>query len=56
MTQQFDFLVIGGGIGGLSFALDAAAHGTVAVVTKRAKNEGATRYAQGRHRRGTIRG
>lgn len=47
MSQNFDFLVIGGGVGGLSFALKAARHGTVAVVTKRARNEGATRYAQG---------
>ena len=47
MTRNFDFLVIGGGVAGLTFALEAARRGSVAVVTKRAKNEGATRYAQG---------
>lgn len=47
MKQQSDFLVIGSGIAGLSFALQAAAHGTVAVVTKREIAESATNYAQG---------
>ena len=47
MVIQSDFLVIGSGIAGLSFALQAAAHGTVAVVTKREIAESATRYAQG---------
>jgi L-aspartate oxidase len=47
MTHQFDFLVLGGGISGLSFALEAAAHGTVAVLTKREKTESNTVYAQG---------
>ena len=42
-----DFLVIGSGIAGLSFALEAAAHGEVIVVTKRAREESNTRYAQG---------
>ncbi len=47
MVIQSDFLVIGSGIAGLSFALQAAAHGTVAIVTKREIEESATRYAQG---------
>jgi len=47
MKLQSDFLVIGSGIAGLSFALQAAAHGSVAVVTKRDITESATNYAQG---------
>src|SRR5687768_17143752 len=47
MAQRFDFLVLGGGIAGLSFALEAAKRGTVAVLTKRAAHEGNTHYAQG---------
>ncbi len=42
-----DFLVIGGGIAGLSFALKAAQHGSVAVLVKKDKHESATNYAQG---------
>lgn len=47
MIIQSDFLIIGSGIAGLSFALKAADHGTVAIVTKRDIHESATRYAQG---------
>src|SRR5712692_11527851 len=47
MPFKFDYLVIGGGVAGLSFALGAAEHGTVAVLTKRARQEGNTQYAQG---------
>lgn len=47
MAEKFDFLVIGGGIAGLSFALKAAGRGSVAVLTKRARSEGNTQYAQG---------
>lgn len=47
MIVESDFLVIGSGIAGLSFALQAADHGRVAVVTKRETAESATRYAQG---------
>jgi L-aspartate oxidase len=43
----FDFIVIGSGIAGLSFALQAAAHGRVAIVTKRARAESNTAWAQG---------
>ncbi len=42
-----DFLVIGSGIAGLSFALEAAAHGDVMIVTKRTVEESNTQYAQG---------
>ncbi|MBZ4332847.1 L-aspartate oxidase [Corallococcus interemptor] len=47
MPHRFDFLVMGGGVAGLSFALQAARHGTVAVLTKRERGEGNTAYAQG---------
>jgi L-aspartate oxidase len=45
--EHADFLVLGGGIAGLSFALEAAGHGSVAVLTKRQRWEGSTQYAQG---------
>ena len=45
--EQFDFLVLGSGIAGLSYALEVADHGTVAVLSKRASDECNTRYAQG---------
>jgi L-aspartate oxidase len=47
MKVASDYLVIGSGIAGLSFALQAAAHGKVAIVTKREITESATNYAQG---------
>jgi L-aspartate oxidase len=47
MTHRFDFLVIGTGIAGLSYAVKAARFGTVAVVTKKEKAESNTNYAQG---------
>lgn len=43
----FDFLVLGSGIAGLSFALEVAGQGTVAVVTKKDRGESNTNYAQG---------
>jgi L-aspartate oxidase len=42
-----DFLVIGTGIAGLSFALKAASVGTVTVVTKKEKMDASTNFAQG---------
>ncbi|MDX2227421.1 MAG: L-aspartate oxidase [Verrucomicrobiae bacterium] len=47
MQRNFDYLVIGSGIAGLSFALKAAAHGRVAIVTKKNRAESNTNYAQG---------
>jgi len=47
MEKKYDFLVIGSGLGGLSFALKAAEHGTVCVISKAEMDETNTRYAQG---------
>ena len=45
--DQYDFLVIGSGVAGLTFALKVAEHGTVAVVTKRGISDSNTAQAQG---------
>ncbi len=45
--EQSDFLVLGSGIAGLLFALDASSHGTVTVLTKKAKGDSNTTWAQG---------
>lgn len=42
-----DFLVIGSGIAGLTFALKVADHGRVVIVTKKDDTESNTNYAQG---------
>ena len=47
MPQRFDFLVVGGGVAGLSFALEASQSGSVCVLTKRSRSESNTVYAQG---------
>ena len=45
--KQYDFVVIGSGIAGLTFALKAAQHGSVAVITKRKGVDSNTAVAQG---------
>ena len=47
MSISCDYLVLGSGVAGLSFAVEASAHGDVIVVTKRARDESSTKYAQG---------
>jgi L-aspartate oxidase len=47
MAISTDCLVLGSGISGLSFALKAADHCSVTVVTKRAQDDSATAWAQG---------
>jgi len=46
-TQQFDYLILGSGIAGLSYGLKVAPHGRVAIVTKKDRAESNTNYAQG---------
>ena len=45
--KEFDFLVLGSGIAGLSYALKVAPLGRVAIVTKKDRAESNTNYAQG---------
>ncbi len=45
--MKFDFLVIGSGIAGLSYALRVADIGRVAIVTKKRQTDSNTNYAQG---------
>ncbi len=47
MEFESDFLIIGSGIAGLSFALKAATLGTVTLVTKKSQIDSATNLAQG---------
>jgi len=47
MRVSCDYLVVGSGVAGLTFALEAAKHGDVMVVTKRSTSDSATAWAQG---------
>ncbi|MDR2498317.1 MAG: L-aspartate oxidase [Tannerellaceae bacterium] len=47
MTKRFDFLVIGSGIAGMSFALKVASKGSVALIAKTSLEEANTYFAQG---------
>lgn len=47
MKDSYDFLVIGSGIAGLTFALKVAKYGTVAVITKKEVMDNNTSLAQG---------
>jgi L-aspartate oxidase len=45
--SEFDFVVIGSGVAGLSLSLKLAEHGSVAIVTKRQAADSNTAWAQG---------
>jgi L-aspartate oxidase len=47
LRKKFDFLVIGSGIAGLSYAIKVADKGKVCLITKAIADETATKYAQG---------
>lgn len=47
MKRKTDFLIIGSGIAGLSYALKVATHGKVLMITKANEDESNTKYAQG---------
>ena len=45
--RGFDYIVLGSGVAGLTFATKAVRHGSVAVFSKRVLSESNTQYAQG---------
>ncbi len=47
MEIKTDFLIIGSGIAGLTYALNVSPYGSVAIITKKDKKESNTNYAQG---------
>ena len=46
-VREFDFLIVGSGVAGLSCAVELAPHGSVAVLTKESIENGSTNWAQG---------
>lgn len=46
-SERFDFIAIGSGLAGLAFALEAAEHGSVCVITKAEADNANTSFAQG---------
>ncbi|HEX2955625.1 MAG TPA: L-aspartate oxidase [Chitinispirillaceae bacterium] len=47
MNNRSDFIIIGSGIAGLTFAIHAARYGTVTMITKKSDTESNTNHAQG---------
>jgi len=47
MRKDCEILVIGSGVAGLTFALEAASYADVTVITKRSRTDSATNWAQG---------
>jgi L-aspartate oxidase len=47
MSLNFDFLIVGSGSAGLTYALEVARFGTVGIITKKDRAESNTNYAQG---------
>lgn len=47
MPKRVDFLVVGSGIAGLTFAINASQYGKVLILTKKNKADSNTNYAQG---------
>ncbi|MEO0190852.1 MAG: FAD-binding protein, partial [candidate division WOR-3 bacterium] len=47
MPRKVDFLVVGSGVAGLTFAIKSAKYGSVLILTKKHKAESNTNYAQG---------
>lgn len=47
IVRQYDFVVVGSGVAGLSYALKVAEYGNVAIVTKQKASDGCTKHAQG---------
>src|ERR1700683_5307043 len=45
--HRYDYVVLGSGIAGLTFALNVAERGSVAIITKKNRAESNTNYAQG---------
>src|SRR5437762_70126 len=47
MTIEVDYLVIGSGLAGLTYALNVAPHGSVALLTKKTRSDANSSWAQG---------